>query len=207
MPRTASAPDEPLALRDACIVAAQQVIAERGVEGLSLREVSRKLGVSHQAPYRHYASRELLLAEVMRRCFGGFAAFLDARPRFDEPERDLESLGHRYLAYAAQHPLEYRLMFGTSWPASDPTPPWAADALHAYELLRDVLRRLHGRGAAQRRTVELDALHIWSTMHGLAGVLNGPCLDLLDLSASVRQRAVEHAMERLSLALAASTGA
>jgi hypothetical protein len=69
-----------LELRDACIVAAQEVIAERGVENLSLREVARKLGVSHQAPYKHYPSRDHLLAEVMRRCFQRFAAHLDARP-------------------------------------------------------------------------------------------------------------------------------
>ncbi len=50
-------------LKEACVVAAQEVIAERGVENLSLREVSRKLGVSHQAPYKHYPSRDHLLAE------------------------------------------------------------------------------------------------------------------------------------------------
>ena len=61
--------EPPLELRDACIVAAQEIIAERGLENLSLREVARKLGVSHQAPYKHYPSRDHLLAEVMRRCF------------------------------------------------------------------------------------------------------------------------------------------
>jgi AcrR family transcriptional regulator len=74
MPRLQTAAAPPLDLRDACIVAAQEVIAERGVENLSLRDVARKLGVSHQAPYRHYPSRDHLLAEVMRRCFQRFAA-------------------------------------------------------------------------------------------------------------------------------------
>lgn len=50
MPAKKTAAEPPLELRDACIVAAQEVIAERGIENLSLRDVARKLGVSHQAP-------------------------------------------------------------------------------------------------------------------------------------------------------------
>lgn len=100
MPQKKTATSSPLDLRDACVVAAQQVIAERGIENLSLREVARKLGVSHQAPYKHYPSRDHLLSEVMLRCFQGFAQNLDSRDRFDDPEKDLESLGLQCLCYA-----------------------------------------------------------------------------------------------------------
>ena len=62
-------PTGPLPLKEACLRAAREAIAEQGVEQLSLREVARRLGVSHQAPYRHFPSRDHLLAEVMRRCF------------------------------------------------------------------------------------------------------------------------------------------
>ncbi len=203
MPRKTATAEPPLELRDACIVAAQQVIAERGIENLSLREVSRKLGVSHQAPYRHYPSRDHLLAEVMRRCFQGFAAHLDARPRFDDPKQDLESLGHQYLTYARTHPLEYRLMFSTTWPESAEQAGLVGDATHAFDVLRSVLRRMHGESPAAREIVELDALYIWSTMHGLAGVMNGQCVEMLELKSRVLKQAVRHAMDRMSLGLAA----
>lgn len=197
--KTPTAP--PLELRDACIVAAQEVIAERGLENLSLREVARKLGVSHQAPYKHYPSRDHLLAEVMRRCFQRFAAHLDARPRHDDPAQDLESLGLQYLAYAREHPLEYRLMFSTTWPASAEDAELAGVATHAFDVLRAVLRRLHGDAPEMRETVELDALYIWSTVHGLSGVMNGPCVGMLGLKARVLKRAVGHAMERMGAGL------
>jgi AcrR family transcriptional regulator len=202
MSRKKNATGPVLELRDACIVAAQEVIAERGIENLSLREVSRKLGVSHQAPYKHYPSRDHLLTEVMRRCFQHFAAALDARPRFEDPEQDLESLGQQYLAYARRHPLEYRLMFSTTWPESAEQSDLAGDATHAFDVLRGVLRRIHGDAPAMRELVELDALYIWSTMHGLAGVMNGPCIDKLDLKARVLKRAVRHAMDRMGVGLA-----
>lgn len=190
-------------LRDACIVAAQEVIAERGIENLSLREVARKLGVSHQAPYKHYPSRDHLLAEVMRRCFQGFAAHLDARQRHEDPQRDLESLGDQYLMYAQQHPLEYRLMFSTTWPESALRDELVADATHAFDVLRGVLQRMHGNSAAMREQVELDALYIWSTVHGVAGVMNGQCIDQLDLKSAVLKKAVRHAMARMGHGLAA----
>jgi AcrR family transcriptional regulator len=203
MPAKKKTAAEPaLELRDACIVAAQEVIAERGIENLSLRDVARKLGVSHQAPYKHYPSRDHLLAEVMRRCFQSFAAHLDARPRFDDPEQDLESLGLQYLAYAHQHPLEYRLMFSTTWPESVEQLDIAQDATHAFNVLRGVLRRMHGESAALREAVDLDALYIWSTVHGLAGVMNGQCIDKLDLKAKVLKQVVRHAMQRMGIGLA-----
>ena len=201
MPSKKTAATPPLELRDACIVAAQQVIAERGIENLSLREVARKLGVSHQAPYKHYPSRDRLLSEVMRRCFQGFAQSLDSRARFDDPEKDLESLGLQYLAYAREHPLEYRLMFSTTRPESADEMDFVHDATHAFDVLRGVLRRMHGGAADKRETIELDALYIWSTMHGLAGVMNGQCIGKLDLKSKVLKHAVRHAMDRMSVGL------
>lgn len=202
MPKKNIPPDKPLELRDACIVAAQEVIAERGIENLSLRDVARKLGVSHQAPYKHYPSRDHLLAEVMRRCFEGFAAHLDGRQHFDDPRADLESLGQRYLGYAESHPLEYRLMFSTPWPESAEHPDLVRDSAHAFDILRQVMRRMHGNGVAKRDLADLDALFIWSSMHGTVGVLHGDCIDKLDLKPKVRSQAMAHVMEMVSQSLA-----
>ena len=201
MPRKAK---EPLELKEACVQAAREVIAERGVENLSLRDVARKLGVSHQAPYKHYPSRDHLLAEVMRRCFEGFAAHLDAREHVDDPAADLASLGQRYLSYAAAHPLEYRLMFGTPWPAPADHPDVARCAVHAFDILRVVLRRMHGTAASKRKAVDLDALFIWSTMHGLASISQANVMEQLELSPKVRGEAVAHVMAMVRKAMADS---
>ena len=197
-----TAPEKPLDLRDACIVAAQEVIADRGIENLSLRDVARKLGVSHQAPYKHYPSRDHLLAEVMRRCFEGFAAHLDARQHFDEPRADLESLGQQYLSYAQAHPLQYRLMFSTPWPESAEHPDLVRDSARAFDILRQVMRRMHGNGVAKRDLADLDALFIWSAMHGSVGILHGDCIDKLDLKPKVRSQAMAHVMAMVNQSLA-----
>ncbi len=178
-------------LRESCVQAAHEVIAERGVEGLSLRDVARKLGVSHQAPYRHYPSRDHLLAEVMRRCFENFAAYLDQRLAADTPRQDLAALGEQYLRYAQAHPLEYRLMFGTPWPEPAQHPELVRDAQHAFNVLRGVLQRVHGNDANKATAVDLDALFIWSCMHGLASIMQANVVAHLNLSASVALQATD----------------
>lgn len=200
MPTTRNTPTD---LREACVRAAHAFIAEHGVEHLSLREVARRLGVSHQAPYKHYPSRDHLLAEVMRRCFRAFAAHLDARDTQIEPLADLAALGQRYLSYAASHPVEYRLMFGTPWPATAESAGLVDDAVHAFDVLRSVLRRVHGEGAAQRTRVDLDAMFIWTNMHGLASIGHSNVVGHLRLSPAALPQVVPHVMGLMGRALAA----
>jgi len=195
------APTVTMELRDSCVAAAREVIARAGIENLSLRDVARQLGVSHQAPYKHYRSRDHLLAEVMRRCFEQFAAHLDARQHFDDPHRDLESLGRQYLNYAKQHPLEYQLMFGTPWPAAAEHPDLLHDSTRAFDILREVLCRIHGSSAKQRELVDLDAMFVWSAMHGLAGVMNGSCIDKLGLQPKVPGQVMQHVLGRVARGL------
>jgi AcrR family transcriptional regulator len=203
MPRT---PEPPIDLKDACVQEARALIAEQGLEGLSLREVARRLGVSHQAPYKHYPSRDHLLAELIRRCFGEFAAFLDARPAEPEPWADLAALGERYLRYAAEQPLEYRLLFGAPWPKAEDGEAWPAlvtDAVHAFDVLRGVLRRLHGGGAAQRAAVDLDAMAIWSALHGLATLTQADVMGHLSLAPRVPGQVQGHVLAMVGHALRA----
>ena len=196
-----------LELKEACIQAAQEVIAEQGVEGLSMRDVARRLGVSHQAPYKHYESKDHLLAEVMRRCFAQFTAFLDARPRFDAPHEDLGSLGSQYLAYAMKHPLEYRLMFGTPWPAPAEYPSLVEDAQHAFNVLRSVLSRLHEKHPNKAHKVDVDAMFIWSSLHGLASITQANVMKHLSIDDDVREHASQYVMGMVSIALSQSSDA
>lgn len=200
MPRKISTA-EPVDLKEACIQVARDFIAERGIENLSLREVARRIGVSHQAPYRHFPSRDHLLAEVLGRCCRGFAAYLDARERFDDPKADLQSMGRQYLSYAEQHPLEYRLMFNTPWPEAAEHPSVLRDAGHAFDLLMGVLRRIHGTQASKRALVELDALYIWSSMHGIVGIMQCQLTDRLELSPKVPEQAALHVMQMILRAM------
>lgn len=201
MPSKLRPPEPPIDVREACIAAAHAVIAEQGIEKLSLRDVARRLGVSHQAPYKHYASRDHLLAEVMRRCFERFARSLDAALGAADPREDMAALGQAYLRYALDNPLEYRLMFGTPWPSTAEHPELLRDARHAFDILRRALVRMRGAAGRDRTQGDLDALFVWSSMHGLASVMQSNVMEQLDLGRRVLEQAVPHMLARVGAAL------
>lgn len=190
-------------LREDCLKTALRIIERDGVEQLSLREVARRLNVSHQAPYKHFPSRDHILAAIASRAFETFATHLDARGKHADPESDLRSLGTAYLAYAAAHPLNYRLMFSTPLPDPAAHPDMMRSAQHAFRLLHECLTALH----RQRSVAEpdllatLDALFIWSNMHGLASIANSPALSTLGLPVSTIEKMTQHAMQRLQNAM------
>src|SRR5215470_4234330 len=122
-------------LRRAVIEAALRAIEQVGTESLSLRDLARRLGVSHQAPYRHFADKQALLAAIARDGFARLVERLRAGPKLDaDITTALIESGVNYVAFAVENPAYYRVMFATSGtPAhghAAPTRPGAA-----YELL------------------------------------------------------------------------
>jgi AcrR family transcriptional regulator len=199
--------DPASSLKEACVQAAREVIAEHGVESLSMRDVARKLGISHQAPYRHFESRDHLLAEIMRRCFADFARHLDERPRTGNPEADLGAMGHAYLNYARQKPFEYRLMFGTPWPEPAQHPALVQHAVHAFNLLRDSLRAMHGHRPEQHAQADREAMFIWSTLHGMASITQANLMQHLNLAKGVERALPADLMARIGLGLSLTEAA
>ena len=191
-------------LKQACLQAAREVIALSGVESLSMREVARQLGVSHQAPYRHFESRDHLLAEVIKICFIDFANFLDQRGPAQDSNHDLFNMGLKYIEYAELKPLEYRLMFSTPWPEPANYPDLTEVATHAFNILRQAMRQRHGKTAEQQAKADLDALYIWSTLHGMSSLKNSNFIPHLDLQKKVLQRFKEDVMCKIGLVLSAT---
>lgn len=191
-------------VREACIAEAFRIIEEQGVEHLSLRDVARRIGVSHQAPYKHFPSRDHILAEIVARCFDEFAAFLKARPEAAEPHDDLRNMGLRYLEYARLHPLKYRLMFSTKLPDPRHYPRMMQNAHQAFAILRDRLRgmRLKTAAPSSPQSAEFDAMFIWSTLHGLSSLLESDLRATLGMPATEHVRAVQRCFARINLALA-----
>jgi AcrR family transcriptional regulator len=157
---------------EACIEAALRIIDAHGVEALSMRDIARELGVSHQAPYKHFASRDHILAEIMRREYSAFAHYLDANAASGAPQQRMRNMGAAYLAYAAEHPKRYRLMFETPLPNCEQHPALSAEAHHALGLLRACLASLPHHRSADAALIERDAVFIWSTLHGYATLLH-----------------------------------
>ena len=134
-------------LRAALLHSAGEMLEKEGLAALSLREVARRAGVSHNAPYRHFADRDSLLAALAAEGFQQFAEALEKRPR--------REMGEAYVEFALAHPQRFRLMFGGVQRGSDH---------RAYDALKKSFADL-GDGA------EYAAAAAWGLVHGLAHLL------------------------------------
>lgn len=179
-------------LREALLDAARGLVAEAGLDGFGLREVSRRAGVSHAAVYNHFANRSALVEALAIEAFAAFTAALRAAERTtDDPLLRLERVGIAYVRFAFEHQAEFRFMFR---PELCPDPlvegeggPLAAAARESYAPLEETIDACLASGAI-RGDAQTIALTAWSGVHGLASlIVDGPlrntALDLQTVEA------------------------
>jgi AcrR family transcriptional regulator len=100
-------------LKAALIDGAVALIVERGVRHFSLAELSRRLGVTVGAPYRHFANRDELLAAVAVRALQAFGEALAVKSsETDSPEQRLAAMAAGYVRCAAEQPALFGVVFG-----------------------------------------------------------------------------------------------
>jgi AcrR family transcriptional regulator len=144
-------------LPGALLRAAGKMLEKEGLAGLSLREVARRAGVSHNAPYRHFPDREALLAGLAEEGFAMLGTELRKKPG--------REMGEAYVRFALEHPQRFRLMFGGQLTLERHQGLKSA-ARQAYEALVSAFR---GQGGIA--DPEKAAAAAWSLVHGLAHLL------------------------------------
>lgn len=162
-------------LRRALLDAAAEAIAEHGLADVSLREVARRVGVSHAAPAHHFGDKSGLFTALATEGFTRLAAAVDdaagsgrdrAGPNRGPAGRLLDA-GNAYLRIARENPGHYAVMFRPDLLHSD-DPDLVAEAGRAFTSLVVAVSDLKDTGwAAGTDTIDL-AVGAWGLVHGLA---------------------------------------
>jgi AcrR family transcriptional regulator len=146
-------------LRAAILTEAARLVADRGADGVSLRELAREAGVSHAAPAHHFTDRRGLFTALAAQGFELLAAALaEARPRFLDAAL-------AYVRFAIEHPGHYRVMFDKSLLDPSSRELAAAEAAAGAELSRGVASLPDRHAQADPRGAQLAA---WSLVHGFS---------------------------------------
>jgi AcrR family transcriptional regulator len=154
-------------LRQALRVAANAILEEEGLEGLSLRAVARRAGVSHAAPYRHYSNHETLLVEMASDGFAELRSSIDAASAAPNHKIDrITDIGGAYMRFVARRPALTRLMFGPQLRARDRFPEMVA----AVEEIGTQI------GVALQDPAL--GLAVWAAVHGLSMLVLEDVIDL-----------------------------
>lgn len=166
-------------LRREIIDAALAATEESGPANWSLRELSRRAGVSHTAPVHHFGDKTGVLTAIAAEGFGLFADALEA------VVDDFFEVGVAYVTFAASHRGYFEVMFRPELYRTD-DPEVVAARERARQILHDGARGLAAT-PEQQRAVTLAA---WSTAHGFASLwLNGaiPESATMDVEPLARQ--------------------
>jgi AcrR family transcriptional regulator len=180
-------------LRHALIDTALEMVTEEQNWTFSLRELARRAGVSHQAPYNHFPEKQDLLGAV---AVVGFERLRDAMLRstagIDAPAALVDAIGRTYVRLGLENPALYRLMFSPALadagPGNRPTIARSAGA-RARAVLEEAIERGARSGAfavsADSREDQILAAHVfWSAVHGLTMLVID---DLLAPNVSVKK--------------------
>jgi AcrR family transcriptional regulator len=159
-------------LRETLLQGAVRVIAEVGPAAFTLREVARRAGVSHNAPYRHFRDKDALLATVAAQGFRELTrAMREAGERPSKvPLNALEKLkqsGLAYVAFAVRRPEHFTVMFDAPVVTSK-DPEYAQAPQEAFNTLVNYIRNCQEEGQLPAGNTLERALYAWSLVHGIA---------------------------------------
>ncbi len=151
-------------LHAALLLAAEAELAEKGIEGFSLRSVAKRAGVSHAAPAHHFGDAAGLLTALAAEGFRRFLAAQAAREAVaaKTPAAQMIAAGLGYVDFALARPALFRLIFSSDKPNfGDPALLEAADAAYAH-----LVTQVHAMGGT-----DADVAPVWAMAHGLADLL------------------------------------
>ncbi len=177
MAKAASQPEERAYhhgnLRRALLDAALALFGERGTFDFTFRELSRTAGVTHNAPYRHFAGRSELLSALREEGLERLAEVeRQALARAgEEPRARVSALGEAYVRFALAEPVVFRLVL--AHPLEEGTEKASqARGVESYRLLERTLEEAQRAGVARDDLSAKElALAAWALVHGIASLL------------------------------------
>ena len=162
--------------RERLCEAATDIFVTKGPEGLNMRDLAARLGVSAMTPYRYFKDKDEILATIRTRAFNRFADRLEAALATPgTPPEKSRAVGNAYVQFALDQPCCYRLMFDRPSPRMAPLPELFAAERRARATMTDHVRLMISQGYF-KGDPQLIGPVLWAGLHGvvtlhLAGAL------------------------------------
>jgi len=160
-------------LRRALLDAALELLAREGAAALTLREVARRAGVTHAAPYRHFTDKQALLATVAEEGFRMLSSHMsEAWAKHEgDPVHGLEAIGVAYIRFATGQRSHFQVMFGKDidWSREHSGLEETADC--CFEVLISAVQTCQNVGAIRPGDPLIPSLCAWSMVHGLSELI------------------------------------
>jgi AcrR family transcriptional regulator len=168
------APERPALSRDAIVAAAREMVADAGLEALSLRRLASRLGVTAPALYAHVEGKSDLLRALAEQELDALGQRF-AAVATDDPVERMRANAREYVAYARENPELFRVMFlfppALSAAVAIPAGTELPAATRAFQSSVGAVEDAAASGRIHVEDTLLTALALWSAVHGVAVVL------------------------------------
>lgn len=163
-------------LRDEIVDAATMLLQTCPAEMITLRAIARATGVTAPSIYRHFDSVDGILRAVIEETFAQLEKTLRAATVSTGAD-GVWDVSRAYLAFAQDHPEQYRLLFGGAWNAADIAPDAlderrerARIGIETLQVLIDAIAAAVAKGSSASTDPSSDAVALWIALHGLASL-------------------------------------
>lgn len=188
-------------VRARVLAGAVKLIEAHGLAALSMREVARAAGVSHQAPYHYFEDREAILAALAGEGFTILTRRLEnaaAHAEGTTAAERLAELGTTYIHFACDHPALFRIMFRPDVVRPDRFPTLASCSDRAFQTLPAAIQACIVEGLSPEPNELALVVLGWSVCHGLSCLLlDGPLAYKIPHVATARDAVIEQVMDAM----------
>jgi AcrR family transcriptional regulator len=160
-------------LKNALIKAGIEILSKEGVHGLTLRKVAQKAGVSHTAPYSHFADLQSLIAAIS---IEGFRIINDRlttviRRNKAEPLRQLVEACWTYVQFALSDPAHFKVTFSNVLEREKDYPAYVELSQESFRLIVQIVKDCQTKGMLRSGPADIEAISLWSCVHGFISLL------------------------------------
>ncbi len=154
-----------------------EILHEEGIHALTLRAVARRAGVSHAAPYRHFADKDALLSAIAEDGYHRLIAGLEdvLSHDYDDANTMLQQAGRRYVHFILENPDHVRVMFSGLLGDYEKYPGLENAANRSFTLLVELITHCQHIGGLMPGDPAQQGLAAWAMVHGLATLLMENC--------------------------------